>query len=99
MTKKCSQNSSTAQLALLKLIVPRNLSNEADIDDRKWDVAKKQMKLPFSNFISSIWTPSVYQMQATFPGVEFLRTSSRFKKIKENLLSDVYVLHKTLKFL
>ena len=38
-------------------------------------------------------------MQATFPGIEFLRTLSRFKKIKGNLLSDVHVLHKTLKFL
>ena len=28
-----------------------------------------------------------------------LRTLSRFKKIKGNLLSDVHVLHKTLKFL
>ena len=35
------------------------------------------------------------QMQATFPGVEFLRTSSRFKKRKENLLSCVDVLQKT----
>ena len=57
------------------------------------------MKLRFSNFISSIWTRSICQIRATFPGVEFLRTSSKFKKIKENLLSDVHVLHKTVKFL
>ena len=37
-------------------------------------------------------------MQATFPGVEFLRILSvlfRFKKGKENLSSYVHVLHKT----
>ena len=35
------------------------------------------------------------QVQATFPGVEFLRTLSRFKKRKENLSSCVDVLQKT----
>ena len=30
-----------------------------------------------------------------FPGVEFLRTLSRFKKRKENLSLCIYVIHKT----
>ena len=34
-------------------------------------------------------------MQATFPGVEFLRMLFRFKKRKENPWSYVHVLHKT----
>ena len=34
-------------------------------------------------------------MQATFPGVEFLRTLSRFKKRKGNSSSYVHGLHKT----
>ena len=48
-----------------------------------------------SNLIASIWTRSICQMQATFPGVEFLRILFRFKKGKENLSSYVHVLHKT----
>ena len=39
---------------------------------------------------------SICQMQATFPGVEFLRILFRFKKMKENSSSYVHVLHKTL---
>ena len=35
------------------------------------------------------------QMQATFPGVELLRTFFKFKKRKENSSSYVYVLRKT----
>ena len=34
-------------------------------------------------------------MQATFPGVEFLRILFNFKKRKENSSSSVHVLHKT----
>ena len=51
-----------------------------------------------SNLIASIWTRSICQMQATSPGVEFVRILSvlfRFKKGKENLSSYVHVLHKT----
>ena len=40
---------------------------------------------------------SLCQMQATFPGVEFLRILFRFKKMKENSSSYVHVLHKTSK--
>ena len=39
--------------------------------------------------------PIKCQMQATFPGVEFLRILLRFKKRKEDSLSYVHVLHKT----
>ena len=45
--------------------------------------------------MAPIWTCSMCQMQATFPGVEFLRTLSRFKKGKENLSLCVDVLQKT----
>ena len=34
--------------------------------------------------VASIWTRSIYQMQATFPVAEFLRILFRFKKRKEN---------------
>ena len=37
-----------------------------------------------SNLITSIWTLSICQMQATFPGVEFLRILFKFKKRKQN---------------
>ena len=46
------------------------------------------------NLIAYIWTRSICKMQTTFPGVEFLRISSRFKKRKENSSSNVHVLHK-----
>ena len=39
--------------------------------------------------------PIKCQMQATFPGVEFLRILLRFKKRKEDSSSYVHVLHKT----
>ena len=48
-----------------------------------------------SNLIASIWTRSICQMQATFPGVEFLRILFRFKERKEDLSSYVHVLYKT----
>ena len=48
-----------------------------------------------SNLIASIWSPSLCQIQASFPGVEFLRVLSRFKKRKENSSLYVHVLHKT----
>ena len=47
-----------------------------------------------SNLIASIWTRSICQVQATFPGVEFLRILFRFKKRRENSSSYVHVLHK-----
>ena len=43
----------------------------------------------------SIWTCSMCRIQVTFPGVEFLRTLSRFKKRKENSSLCVHVLQKT----
>ena len=39
--------------------------------------------------------PIKCQMQATFPGVEFLRILCGFKKRKEDSSSYVHVLHKT----
>ena len=47
-----------------------------------------------SNLIAWIWTRSICQSQATFPGVKFLRISFRFKKRKENSSSYVHVLQK-----
>ena len=62
------------------------LSNEDD--DSSENVAKRRL-------IASIWTRSICQMQATFPGVGFLRILFKFKKRKENSWSYVHVLHKT----
>ena len=55
---------------------------------------KNELICVLSNLIASIWTRSICQMQATFPGVEFVRTLFKFKKSKENSLSYVHVLHK-----
>ena len=65
---------------------------------RRWQWKRRWKKwiCVLSNFIIvSIWTRSICQIQATFPGVEFLRILFRFKKRKENSLSYVQVLHKT----
>ena len=43
----------------------------------------KNLICVLSNLIASIWTRSICQMQATFPGVEFLRILFKFKKKKE----------------
>ena len=56
---------------------------------------KKTMNLRSFNLIPSIWTRSIYQKQATFPGFEFLRILFRFKKRKENSSSYVHVHRKT----
>ena len=67
-----------------------------DDDDGNENVGKKKKWIDvFSNLIASIWTRSICQMQATFPGVEFLRSLLRFKKRKENSSLYVYFLHKT----
>jgi len=68
------------------------LSN--DDDDGSENFAKKRICV-LSNLIASVWTRSICQMQATFPGVEFLRILFKFKKRKENSSSYVHVLHKT----
>ena len=44
--------------------------------------------------MASIWTRSICQMQATFPGVELVRILFNFKKRKENSSSYVHVLRK-----
>ena len=64
---------------------------------RQWQCKHRWKKwiCVLSNLIASIWTRSICQMQATFPGVEFLRILFRFKKRKENSSSYVHVLHKT----
>ena len=56
----------------------------------------KNINNVLSNLNVSIWICLIFQMQGIFPGVEFLRTLSRFKKKKEKLLSNVHVLHKML---
>ena len=58
-------------------------------------LVKKKMNLRSFNLIPSIWTRSIYQKQATFPGFELLRILFRFKKRKENSSSYVYVHRKT----
>ena len=68
------------------------LSND-DYDGSE-NVAKKRICV-LLNVIASIWTRSICQMQATFPGVEFVKILFRIKKRKENSSSYVHVLHKT----
>ena len=68
------------------------LSN--DDDDGSENFAKKT-NLPSFKLIASVWTRSICQMSATFPGVEFVRILFKFKKRKENSSSYVHVLHKT----
>ena len=41
--------------------------------------SRKKWICVFSNFIASIWNRSIRQMQATFPGVEFLKALSMCK--------------------
>ena len=48
-----------------------------------------------SNLIASIWTSSICQMRATFPGVELLRILFKLKEeLRKNSSSYVHVLHK-----
>ena len=68
------------------------LSN--DDDDGSENVAKK-MNLSSFKLNRVYLDPIKCQMQATFPGVEFLRILFRFKKRKEDSSSYVHVLHKT----
>ena len=63
--------------------------------DGSENVGKKKWICVFSNLIASIWTRSLCQMQATFPGVEFLRILFWFKKRKNKSSSHVHVLYKT----
>ena len=72
----------------------RNAPDNDDDDDGSENVSKKMILHSF-NLIASIWTRSICQMQATFPGVQFLRILFKFKKRKENWSSCVHVLHKT----
>ena len=62
-----------------------------DVDDGSEKVAKKDIIYVLSNFLASIWTRSVCKMEATFSGVEFLRTLSRFNKRKEKSQTYVHV--------
>ena len=55
----------------------------------------KKKSCVLAKFIVSFWTRSICQLWAIFPGVEFLRTLSMFKKRKEDSSSYVHVLHKT----
>ena len=64
-----------------------------DDDDGSENVGK-EMNLRSFKLITSIWTRSICQMQATFPGIEFLMILFRFKKRKENSWSYVHVLYK-----
>ena len=50
-----------------------------------------------SNFIASIWTLSICQMQETFRGVEFVKNLFKFKKRKENSSSYVHVLYNQIR--
>ena len=78
-------------VALLELLIG---TLNKDDDHGSESVGKKRICV-LSNLFASTWTRSIRQMQATFPGVEFLRILVRFKKRKENSSSYVHVLHKT----
>ena len=65
-----------------------------DDDDGSENVTKKKWICVLWNLIASVWTRSVCQIQAIFPGVRFLRIIFKFKKRKENSSSYVHVLHK-----
>ena len=45
----------------------------------QWKRRWKKWTCVLSNLVASIWTPSICQMQATFPGVKFLIILFRFK--------------------
>ena len=59
-----------------------------DDDDGSENVGKKWICV-LSNLIASVWTRSICQMQATFPGLEFLRIlftgSKRGRKIRRRM--------------
>ena len=67
-----------------------NLSSGAlsnDDDDGSENFAEKRICV-LSNLIASVWTRPICQMQATFPGVEFLRIffkSKRRRKIRRRM--------------
>ena len=96
---------SAAQITYTQLLVeyplglntnsPKKLTllNNSQLNSVKARDLKQGQRLN-RNLIAYIWTRSICKMQTTFPGVEFLRISSRFKKRKENSSSNVHVLHK-----
>ena len=55
-----------------------------DDDHGSENVGKKRICV-LSILIASIWTRSICQLQATFPGAEFLRILFRFKNRKEKI--------------
>ena len=63
---------STIRSVIIRVI--NDDDDDDDDDDGSENVAKKRTCV-LSNSIASIWTRSICQMQATFPGVEFLRIS------------------------
>ena len=67
-----------------------SLSNEDDYDSIE-NVAKR---MRFASFQTSsrLFAPA-QQLYAIFPEVKFLRTSSRFKKTKENSSSYFHLRH------
>ena len=75
------------------VLLPVHLTLSMDDDDGSENVGK-EMNLRSFKLITSTCTRSICQMQATFPGIEFLRILFRFKKRKENSWSYVHVLYK-----
>ena len=63
------------------VVVVETLSKD---DDDGIENVDKKMNLRSFKLNPVYLDPSIYQMQATFPGVEFLRILFRFKKGKEN---------------
>ena len=66
-----------------------------DDDNHGSENVAKKLICVLSNLIASVWTRSICQIQATFPGVKFLRILFRLKKMKENSSSYAHDLHKS----
>ena len=64
-------------------------------DDNGSENVAKRMNLRSFKLNRVYLDRSICQIQATFPGAEFLRILFKFKKRKENSSSHVHFLHKT----
>ena len=66
----------------VRVSLPQILGTLSNDDDYGSENVAKKLICVLSNLIASVWTRSKFQMQATFPGVEFLRILFKFKKRK-----------------
>ena len=77
-------------------LIAQTLALSKDDDDGGSENVAKKMNLRSFKLNRVDFDPlNICQMQATFPGVEFLSILFRPKKMKGNSSSYVHVLHKT----